>query len=89
MNKKVLQLLSLLLALSLVFTLAACSPGAETEETTTTEPAVISKSPRPDSVLKVIDYFNKLAADVKKDKPAVSPDISQDVGDFECGKRHH
>lgn len=84
MNKKVFQLLSLLLALSLVFTLAACSSGAGTEETTTTEPAVISKSPKPDSVLKVIDYFNKLAADVKKDKPAVSPDISQDVGDFEC-----
>ncbi len=86
MKKKISKLLAALLALSLVFSLAACDgfriPEDETE-ISTTEPAVISKTPQPKTNKESVEYFNKVINAVKLEKPAVKPKLSKNVGNVE------
>ncbi|MEI6577973.1 MAG: hypothetical protein WCN92_00765 [Eubacteriales bacterium] len=84
MKKKIFKLISLVLALTLIFSLAACS-GASTDTTTaTTEPPVISKTPQPNTSAAAISYFNTVMDAVKSGKPAVSPKISKNINDIVC-----
>lgn len=84
MKKKIFKLLSLVLALTLIFSLAACSGTSSDTTTTTTEPPVISKTPQPNTSAAAIAYFNTVMDAVKAGKPAVSPSISKNVNDIVC-----
>jgi hypothetical protein len=84
MKKRFLKLFAAVLAISMVFSLAACGGTAEeTSAVTTTEPPVISKTPQPQSVAEVLNYFNTVMDSVKTDKPAVAPKVSKNVGSIE------
>lgn len=84
MKKRIYKLMSAVLALSLIFSLAACS--ASTTETTvaTTEPPIISKTPQPATISAAIAYFNTVMNAVKTGKPAVKPDVSKNISNIEC-----
>jgi len=86
MKKKISKLLAALLALSLVLSLAACDgfriPEDETE-ISTTEPAVVSKTPQPKTSKEAVEYFNRVINAVKDEKPAVNPKLSKDVRNVE------
>ncbi len=85
MNKKIFKLLSLVLALTLIFSLAACSgTSGDTTTTATTEAPVVSKTPQPNTSTAAIAYFNAVMDAVKISKPAVSPKISKNVNDIVC-----
>lgn len=82
--KKVVKILSLVFALTLIFSLAACS-GADTETTeeTTTEPPIVSKTPQPTTGAEALAYFNRVMDAVKTGKPAVSVSVSKDIKNVE------
>lgn len=65
MNQAALKLIALFSALALVFSLTACD-GLPSEEETTTEPPVISKTAMPTANEEVLAYFNRLVNAAKK-----------------------
>lgn len=68
MNRSIRKLIALLAALAVVFSLAACS-GLQTEEETTTEPPIISKTAKPVANAEILAYFNRLINGAKKSNP--------------------
>ncbi len=85
MKNRLLKLLAVIFALSLVFSLAACNgTDEETTVVTTTEPPVISKTPQPMTSTESIAYFNLVMNAVKTEKPGVSVKVSKNIKDIEC-----
>lgn len=94
MKKRLYKLLTAVLALSLIFSLAACSTTTDETTVATTEPPVISKTAQPATSAAAIAYFNTVMNAVKTGmpegkagnlvKPAVSPDVSKNISNIEC-----
>lgn len=83
-KKKTSKLSAAVLALSLVFSLAACNGNDdETTVVTTTEPPVISKTEQPMTSMEAVAYFNTVMDKVKTDKPAVEVKVSKNIRDIE------
>lgn len=81
MNQSMLKLVALLSALALLVSLAACD-GLSTEEETTAEPTIISKTQMPTANAEVLQYFNRLVNEAKKANPEFTmvkePQVSEE-----------
>ncbi len=81
MNQSILKLVALLSALALLVSLAACD-GLSTEEETTAEPTIISKTQMPTANAEILQYFNRLINDAKKANPEFTmvkePQVSEE-----------
>lgn len=86
MKQAAFKLIALLSALALVFSLAACD-GLQTEEETTTEPPIISKTKKPDSNAETLSYFNRLVNSVKKSNPDFTMTKEPKVSDVETANQ--
>ena len=81
MNQSMLKLVALLSALALLVSLAA-RDGLSTEEETTAEPTIISKTQMPTANAEVLQYFNRLVNEAKKANPEFTmvkePQVSEE-----------
>ncbi len=84
MKKKIMKLLSAVMALSLILSLAACSGTTDETTVATTEPPVISKTPQPAGSKAAILYFNTVMDAVKTGKPAVKPEVKKNISNIVC-----
>ena len=93
MKSSIKKLIAVLLTGIIVFTLASCSVTDKiqeifVEETSTTVPYT-NKSEKPSNTKEVVDYFNRISADLKKAEPYkvyLSRDFS--TNDFESENKH-
>ena len=81
MNKKLIRLISLALAVMMVFSLCSCTGGAPEEEEK--EPIKYA-SEAPSGKAEVVDQFNKVMALAKSGKVAISYSLDQGAGGCEC-----
>ena len=85
MNKKLIRLISLALAVMMVFSLCSCSnANVEEEETTTINYA----SESPSGKAEVVERFNKVMAIAKSGKAAISYSLDQGAGGCECENQY-
>lgn len=86
MKKKIYSVCALLIALAMIFSFAACDSFG-TEEETTTEPPIVSKTPMPTTTEGVVNYFNSLINTVKAAKPGTKMEqTNKNVSDVICGE---
>lgn len=87
MKTKLFRITAFILAVTAVFSLAACS-GTDTQESTeepTTEPPTVAKTDKPYTIGEVLGYFNdKVLSPVKERLPGFTRTVSWDVSGFEC-----
>lgn len=86
MNPSIFKLIALLSALVLVFSLTACD-GLQTEEETTTQPPIISKTKMPTANAEVLAYFNLLVNDTKKISPEFTMSKEPKVSDVKTSNQ--
>lgn len=80
MNKKFMRIISLTLAVMMVFSLCACNQNATEEETTTIKYA----SEAPAGKAEVVERFNEVIKTAKEGNPAISYSLGQGAGGCEC-----
>lgn len=93
MKSSIKKIIAVIVTGIIVFTLASCSvtekiQGYFVEETSTTVPYT-NKSEKPSNTKEVVDYFNRVSADLKKAEPfnvTLSRDFS--ANDFESENEH-
>ena len=81
MNKKLIRLISLAIAVMMIFSLCACSGSPVEEEEK--EPIKYA-SEAPSGKAEVVDQFNKVMAIAKSGKAAISYSLDQGAGGCEC-----
>ena len=78
MNKKLIRILSIALAAVMLFSLCSCDTYVEEEE------EIKYASEVPADKAAIVERFNKVVADAKAGKPAVSYSLDQGTGKCDC-----
>ena len=85
MNKKFMRIISLALAVMMVFSLCACNQNAAEEEETTT---IKYASESPSGKAEVVARFNEVLKTAKEGKVAISYSLSQGAGGCDCENQY-